>query len=323
MAASCPLADFYCTLRALGRGDSIPAAPEALREAAQRLQDLTEYLPDSIPLRTPENTVLIVHRKNPRYRAHVARLLWRRLDPALTTLCFPEEVPSTLTNIGIELKPICGTRADSVQHSLEDLYRSAYPLFLTYVWPSHEQRIRTWIRNLGRELGPCEGEILAQVSRDLSLPLVDSSRVRIIVVGAGVPDGATTVRARNGLSILLQASQAADGKEGAFVLLRTYLTGCHSLSPETEKSALRLLEQAIMNTQADPKIIRELPQELLDYALERTITRACGWTSPRWKHSDTGALSGIHANWDAYLSGGLTLEAACRAMAAAAVGGQR
>lgn len=308
-------ANFYVTLRAAAADDSLRGVPATLREPAARLRSLTEFLPDSLPLRTEAKTVLIVHRRNPKYRTHVERLLWRRLDPYLSDPGSPEAIPAILSRAASDLTPICHSGADSIRWVLADLYRTAYPVYQASVWPSSRRSLVNWKADFDREVRPLERRLLGRLSRDLALPLPDSSRVRIRLVTGRLPEGNGIFATTGGRYLLLSECDAPVRGQGGIRLLRNYMRIADALAPESAGTAPRLLAAAIDSLPSGAGTIVGLPDLLLDYAIARALESTLGWPIPPNSPEQDGRFSVIKKHWDAYLAGGITLDTACSAIA--------
>lgn len=312
------MADFYALLRAAAH-DSLPEDSASVSAAGTKLSLLTEYLPDSIPLRTQANTVLIAHRKNPKYRASIERLLWRRLDPIFCTLDSPEELSPALTRAAIDLQPVCGTAADSVRLMLGDLYASSYPHFSTNLWAGREDEIDRWRRTIEEELEPHGAELLGDLARQLALTLPDTSRVRILVIAAPLPSGITGVVARDDRATLVVSCRASSGHTAIVALLCDYLLACDALAPPDSPSAVRLIAKEV-KSRGDSRLERALPRALLQYATAKELTRRLGWKDREILPESETWLASFQKNWGAYSAGGISLSSACAAIASEAAG---
>lgn len=310
--------NFYVTLRSAAADDSMRGVPASMRAAAARLRDLTEFLPDSLPLRTEAKTVLIIHRKNPRYRAHVERLLWRRLDPALSAPGSPAEIPLILSRAASDLKPVCHEGADSIRWILADLYRSSYPVYQASLWPSDRRSLTNWKADFDREIRPLERRLLGRLSRDLALPMPDSSKVGIRLVTKSLPEGNGVFSPTAGSYLLLaECDEPARGR-GGIQLLRSYLRIADALAPEGAITAPRRLAGALDAIPGDRAAGAQIPDLFLDYAIARALESTLGWPIPPFGPEHESAIAVIKKHWDAYLAGGITLETACDAIAAEA-----
>jgi hypothetical protein len=315
-----PLSDFYFTLRTDSVKDTASTLPPQMRTAAAQLHALTGFLPDSLPLKTVQNTVLIVHHKNPKYTATIDRLLWRRLDPALGTLNSPEDLSRVLPDISASLQPLCGNKADSIRAALSDLYKSSYPVYLTSSWPVHKRETTAWMRETEKLFLPRERDVLSHLSRQLALPLADSSRVRIWVVGSAVPDDGVLYpsKDRSYVSIVIPARET--GFQAVTRVLNWYVQASALLSADSSATALHLLDRALREAKADPVLMGELPRALIDEAITRALVDAYGTTASTGGTRPSRAYdAGLKKSWGAHLAGALTLEEACKSIATAAL----
>jgi hypothetical protein len=315
-----PLSDFYFTLRTDTGVDSASNLPPSTRIAATRLHALTEFLPDSIPLKTTANTILLVHRKNPKYTAAINRLLWRRLDPDLGALASPEDLSRVLPEITLSLEPICGNAADSIQGALSDLYKSSYPLYLTSTWPPHHREVSTWIREFERLFLPHEEAALTDISKQLALPLADSTQVRFLVVASDArrDENLYESRDRSYVSIVIPARET--GYRAAGRILHWYVRGSTVLSPDSSATALRLLERELRVAKVEPDLMRDLSDALIDYAVFRTLARIYDNTDFAGGTSEARPyMPALKEAWDSRIAGATSIEDACKAIAAACV----
>ncbi len=313
------LSDFYFTLRASSGSDSTSILPQPTRAAAARLHGLTEFLPDSLPLKTQANTVMIVHRKNPKYTATIDRLLWRRLDPGLGTLRSPEDLSRALPEIAASLQPVCGNKADSIRIALSDLYKSAYPLYLTSTWPLHRRETSAWIREFETLFLPREKDALASLSRQLALPLGDTSQVRIFVVGSGVPDDGILYASRDRSYVSMVIPARESGYRAVGRILHWYVKGSEILGADSSATALHILDRALQEAHAEPALIRDLPDALIDYAIGRTVADLYG--SDDLLGSAGAAppyMPALRRAWNAHIAGAMSTEEACRSIVEAA-----
>jgi hypothetical protein len=314
------IADYYSILRT--QPDSIPDASEALLDAGRRLALLTEQLPDSLPLRTSANTVLIVHRKNPKYRDTIDRLLWRRLDPALAAAGDPGELPEAFSRIATELRPLCGTGADTVRSTLEEIYGADYRSFLTSAWPARESRTASWIASILASIGPCEAKLLVDLSLLLAVPLADSSRVRILVIPSHQLQAVSVPVLRDGRATIIVSTRSVSTREGVVDLLCGYLRACDSLAPEGTPSMVRLLS-AEHPSGGVPRRPPGLEQSLLRYAVSLELQRTCGWDGFLAVPTDSSLAASFRKNWDVYVAGGIPLPTAVAAIVSEASAGVR
>jgi hypothetical protein len=317
-----PLSDFYVTIRALGAGDSLSGGLASLRGAGARLEILTEQLPESLPLQTVANTVIIAHRRSPKYRASIERLLWRRLDPALSSVAGPEELAPSLEWIATQLRPLCGTDADSVRMSLQELYKSDVPGYLATVWPRREPAIDAWIRGVTDALRPHESSLLAQLGKLLAVSPPDSSRIRILVVSVAPPPMASAPIVRDGRATIVLSSGSGSARESAIDLLCGYLRACYALAPEDSPTAERVLSRFVRGM-GSPSVEQELQRSLLRYAVSRELAERYGWEGLVAAPGDSTRAASFRKNWDAYAAGGISLSTACAAIASDASGGGR
>ncbi len=315
-----PLSDFYGTLRAFGSGDSLSSEPASLRNAGVRLALLTEQLPESLPLRTPANTVLIAHRKNPKYREAIERLLWRRLDPALSCVTTTEELNAALDRIAVELRPLCGTRADSVRASLRDLYKQDYPSFLATTWPAREHPMDQWIGAVTGAIRPHESALLAELGRLLGFSIPDTSRVRILVVGRDATPADSDPVVRSGVATIVVPARPVFEREAALDLLCEYLHACDAILPDNAASATRLLAESVQGSQS-PHLAKELSRSLLRYAVSKELAAIYGWDGIVSLPADAARAASYKKNWDAYAAGAIPLSTACAAIGSDASGG--
>ena len=313
-------ADLYVTLRAADAPDSLSPLPPALRDAARRLQSLTEFLPDSLALRTPENTVLIMYRKNPRHRAHVERLLWRRLDPALASLGESDDLPRVLDRLASDLSPLCGPRADSIRVGLSKLLASALPVFRNTLWPARERANLAFAESV--RSGPSgEGRgVLSGLSRTLAMPLPDTTKFRMLVLSGRPPERIPPVRTEDGSAVLLACSDGPLDPDGWIELLREYLGIAEALSPGNAETAPRILGGALSEMGAPPDLRARISGAFLDYAIAKTLETALGWGRTRPLADGSPYADVLRKNWNAYLAGGISLDTACRAIASEAGG---
>lgn len=314
-----PLSDFYFTLRTSSPSDPSSGLPQPTRAAAARLQDLTTFLPDSLPLKTPANTVLIVHRKNPKYTATIDRLLWRRLDPGLGTLRSPEDLSRVLPEIIADLQPLCGNKVDSIRIGLSDLYKSAYPMYLTSTWPTHHRETSAWIREFERLYLPREKDALAGLSKQLALPLGDSSQVRILVVGSGVPEDGILYASRDRSYVSVVIPARGSGYQAVGRVLHWYLKSSEVLRADSSATVPHLLEQALQKAHATPALVRDLTDALIDYAIARTVADLYGnETLLASAGAEQPYMPALRRAWNAHNAGALSTEEACRSIAEAA-----
>ncbi len=307
--------NFYVTLRAASAAAPSSSVPPLLRGPADRLRSLVEFLPDSLPLRTEAKTVLIVHRRNPKYRSHVERLLWRRLDPYLSAPGSPAEIPGIISGAAVDLKPLCHEGADSIRVVLADLYRSAFPLFQSSLWPAARRDLELWSSAFDDSIRPGEDRLLGNISRVLALPLPDSTKVRIRLVKDRLPEGNGIYSAPDGgYLILVECEEPVLGR-GAILLLRRYLRVADALAPADAVSAPRRLAGAIdALASGEAAAIAGLPDAFLDYVVARALESSLGWSIPPIAPEQERVQSVIKRHWDAYLAGGITMETACKAI---------
>jgi hypothetical protein len=283
---------------------------------------LTEQLPESLPLRTPANTVLIAHRKNPKYREAIDRLLWRRLDPALSCVESPEELDAALDRIAVELRPLCATRADSIRMTLLDLYKQDYPSFLATIWPARERPVDAWIGAVTGAIRPHESALLAELGRMLVIPIPDTSRVRILVVaGDGTPADSSPV-VRSGVATIIVRPLPVAERDAAVDLLCGYLQACDALAPENTGSATRLLAESVQAPRS-PHLAKDLSLSLLRYAVSKEFAKIYGWEGIVSLPADAARAASYKKNWDAYAAGAISLSTACAAIGSDASGGEK
>jgi hypothetical protein len=310
--------EFYTSLRESSVTTSRPEAAGFFPDAGRRLALLTEQLPESLPLRTPANTVLIVHRKNPKYRESIERLLWRRLDPALATLAGSDELQGALTRVATELRPLCGDRSDSVRMELEGIYESTTPPFLATAWPSLRQTLLAGIRGATDPLLPHEGNLLADLGRLLAVPIPDTSRVSILAVTATVPAAARPPVLHDGRARVVVTIRPEDAHANALDLLCAYVTACDALAPPNSATALRLVSSPTPGKSDRPS--PEMPRALLRYAISKELQALYGWNDVRALPADSTLAAACMKNWNAYAAGGISLATACAAIVAESSG---
>ena len=313
------LSDFYFTLRAASGSDSASNLPQSTLAAAARLNGLTEFLPDSLPLKTQANTVLIVHRKNPKYTATIDRLLWRRLDPGLGTLQSPEEMSRVLPDIAASLQPLCGSGADSIRIALNELYKSTYPLYLTSTWPLHRRETSAWIREFEGLFLPREKDALSALSKQLAVPLGDTSQVRIFVVSSAVPDDGVLYASKDlsYVSIVIPARES--GYRAVGRILRWYLKGSELIATDSSATLLRILDRKLQEAHAAPALMRELPDALIAHAIGKLVADQYGSDELLGAAGDGPPyMPALRRAWSAHISGALSVDETCRSIVEAA-----
>lgn len=280
---------------------------------------LTDQLPESLPLRTPANTVLIVHRRNPKYRESIERLLWRRLDPTLTTLTSTDELQEALTQVTKDLRPLCGERADSIRRELDGIYASTIPPFLSTSWAPLRTELEDGIRAAVDPLLPHEAKLLGELGRLLDVTLPDTSKISIHAVTADIPMAARNPVLANGRARVVVTILPGNAHATALDLLCAYVSACDALAPAHHSTALRLVSSSAPGTRNHPP--PELPRSLLRYAVSRELQTVCGWTDVAALPADSTVAASYKKNWDAYAAGGISLATACAAIVAETSGG--
>ncbi|MBM3288022.1 MAG: hypothetical protein FJY88_11830, partial [Candidatus Eisenbacteria bacterium] len=273
---ACPQGDFYFTLRTAAARDSSRAAiPADLRDAGARLGALTEFLPDSLPLRTKEGTVLIIHRKSRKYREDVERLLWRRLDPALSGRFSTEDIPYTLGGIRDAMRPLCKTKADSIYDVLSDIYRSTYPGYLTALWPARQDDLNAWIGSICGRLGDRQPLLLERLSRDLRVSLAGPGQLTLCVVTLAPPVEDVLFRPDPQRPAVLFVERRGEGVAAAIHLISGYLRGCRQARPADE-TALDVLRKTASAAGLNATAVEALETSMIDCAVAKALHDIAG-----------------------------------------------
>ena len=257
-------------------------------------------------------------RKTPRHRAQIERLLWRRLDPTFSSLESPEQISSRLDQVALELRPTCGAGADSIRAVLGDLYRSAYPVYLSTIWPTHRRESRAFGESLLVALAPRERRLLSLLSRWLAMPLPDSSAVRLLVIAAPSVGHIGPVPGDAGTYMIVMSARSQRVPEASLALFRDCLRVAEAVGPEQSKSAPRLLAHALETARAAPDVLTQLPVAFLDYAIAKCLQEVLNWNHLSPLQDDAPYAALFRKNWDAYLGGGIDLDTACAAIASEA-----
>jgi hypothetical protein len=321
-----PRTEYYFSLRSAADGELAAGAPEWERDGVARLRRLLEFLPDSLPLRTPANTVLILYRKNPRHTQHFERLLWRRLDPLVAGAGPRDDLSGALGRMAEEMRPLCGPKADTLAILARALFDAGLPGFQRDPWPARKLRLEAWRGAIESRLGPHREEATARLASDLGLPANDSLTVRVLLGTRTTATDGMTLPTGPG-SIVVVLSPVDGEKPGDLArLLRAVGRGADAFGSAAAPTARQRLVQGITERGGDPKLASSVAEGLVHFTVESVLHELFGETAaaaagrngatpPAWAAHEKM----IAANWRAYREGGLTLEAACQTTAAAVV----